>query len=387
MKKIHILYISAFSQWGGSTISLLRLVEKIDQSRFRITIAVPVDGPMVERYEKHGSTVRIIPISILLRFSSLKKIISYLSGLIPSVLRLYRLIRKDNVDVVHSNDSIVLVGGMAARLAGVKSVSHIRDNLTSPASVIRLRNFLINLFSDRILPVSWSIRDNFIAYGGSKPKCRVFYNGVDPEIFSLTENGKVLRKEFSLPSNAKIVAHIARIDPNKGQECLIHAAPSVLKVIPSAYFLLVGDSNTPKFGWYKERVLQSINEEGLNDRIIFAGKRDNIQEIISLSDVVVLPSNYEALPNVICEASSCGKPVIASKVGGIPELIKDGDTGFLIPPQDTEALSRCIIKLLSSDRDFLEKMGLAGRKYMSEKFNINVLIRELEMIYKELLHV
>ena len=384
MKLIHILYISAFSQWGGSTISLMRRIENLDSSKYRITVVVPEDGPMVEKYEKVGARVEIVPMVILLRFKSLREMLKYIFGFLPSVLRIYRVIKRLKADLVHSNDSIILVGGIAAKLAGVPSITQIRDNIRDPAQVVRMRNFIINLFSDRILAVAKSILDNFIDFGGDQSKSQVFYNGVDIEIFRPEEKDLNLKQNFNIPKNSKIVTHIARFDPNKGQDCIIDAASNILNEVPSTYFLLVGDNNFDRFKWYKERVLQRIKERGLEDKIIFTGKKDNIEKIINISDVVILPSAYEALPGAVSEASACGKPVVASNVGGIPELVIDGKTGHLIPPQDVQALSNSLVSILTDD-NYAKKMGLEGRKHMEKKFNIVQLTQKLEIFYKDLL--
>ena len=384
MKRVHIIYISAFSQWGGSTISLMRRIENLDSSKFRITVVVPEDGPMIEKYEKVGAKVEIVSMVILLRLESLGKILKYISGFLPSVLRLYRLIKRLKVDLVHSNDSIILVGGIAAKLAGIPSITQIRDDISNPAQIVRLRNFVINYFSDRILAVANPILDNFIDFGGDRSKSQVIHNGVDIKIFRPEGKDLNLKDEFFIPKKSKVVTHIARIDPNKGQDCIIDAATAVLNQVPSTYFLLVGDNNFDKFKWYKKKVIQSINERGLGDKIIFAGKKDNIEKIINISDVVILPSAYEALPGVVCEASACGKPVIASNVGGIPEMVIDGKTGYLIPPHDVQALSSSLVSILTNE-ECAKKMGLEGRKYMEEKFNIVHLTQKLEIFYKDLL--
>ena len=384
MKRVHIIFISAFSQWGGSTISLMRRIENLDSRKYRITVVVPEDGPMIEKYEKVGAKVEIVSMVILLRLESLGKILKYISGFLPSVLRLYRLIKRLKVDLVHSNDSIILVGGIAAKIAGIPSITQIRDDISNPAQIVRLRNFVINHFSNRILAVANPILDNFIDFGGDRSKSQVLYNGVDIEIFRPEANDLNLKHELFIPKKSKVVTHIARIDPNKGQDCIIDAATAVLNEVPSTYFLLVGDSNIDKFKWYKKKVIQSINERGLGDKIIFAGKKDNIEKIINISDVVILPSSYEALPGVVSEASACGKPVIASNVGGIPEMVIDGKTGHLIQPHDAQALSSSLVSILTND-ECANKMGLEGRKYMEEKFNIVHLTQKLEIFYKDLL--
>lgn len=389
VKKINLLYISAFSQWGGSTISLLRRIERLDLGAFRVTVVVPTEGPMVKQYKNAGAGVKIVPFCVLLRFNGIGDFIKYVCGFLPSVLRLYRLMKGIDIDIVHSNDSIILVGGIAGKLAKLRTITHIRDDIKDPSWVVRLRNFIINIFSDRIFAVSKAVLDNFGIYGGDLSKSQVFYNGIDLDLFApnLNNNGRAnfaLKREFSIPEEAKVVTHIARVDPNKGQEALVYAAELVLKVEPSVYFLLVGDNNTLRFQGYKDRVLKIIRERNLKDRVIFAGRRDNIQDIINISDVIVLNSIYEAHPGVICESSACGKPVVASKVGGIPELVKDGVTGCLVPPQDVKALTDSLLHLLS-DTGCRENMGLMGRKYMEESFNINYLTRKLEIIYKDLL--
>lgn len=389
MKKINVLYISAFSQWGGSTISLLRRIERLDRNSFRVTVAVPEEGPMVKKYKNAGAKVRIIPFCVLLRFTGIGDFIKYICRFLPSVLRLYRFMKSNGVDIVHSNDSIVLVGGIAGKLAKLRTVTHIRDDIKTPVWVVRLRNLIINMFSDRVLSVSKAVLDNFGMYGGDLSKSQVFYNGVDLDLFVPSEksNGSgalALKRTLCIPVEARIITHIGRIDPNKGQEDMVRAAELILKVEPSVYFLLVGDNNTIRFQWYKDRVMKIIEEKNLKNQVVLMGRMDSIQDIINISDVIVLNSIYDAHPGVVCEASACGKPVVASDVGGIPELVDEGVTGYLIPPRDVKSLTDSLLHLLS-DAALCKEMGLMGRKHMEKNFEINCLTRKLETVYGKLL--
>ncbi len=378
--RIHIMYISAFSQWGGSTISLMRRIEKLISKKYRITVVVPEDGPMVEKYREVGAEVKIIPFCVLSRFETCYQVLRYLIDFLPSVFRLYRLIKKADIELVHSNDSIILVSGIAAKLAKLPSITHIRDDINEPGWVVGLRNLIINVFSNKILAVSGAVLDNYIAYGGNSNKSEVLYNGIDLEVFKPNFNGNTVREKFGISEKAKVISLIARVDPNKGQDCLIFAADLVLKSHKSTFFLLVGDNNCDKFEWYKEKIMKLIGEKDLHEHLILTGRQDNIVEIINASDIIVLTSLYEAHPGVVCESSACGKPVVASGVGGIPEVVIDGKTGYLIPPQDVQALSERLIHLLS-DKDCAEKMGTMGRKYMNDQFDINETTLKLEMIY------
>lgn len=386
--KIDVLYISAFSQWGGSTISLLRRIERLDTDAFRVTVVVPEDGPMVEKFKNAGAKVLIVPMSVLLRFKSLGSFMKYIFGFFPTVLRLYRLMRGIEVDIVHSNDSIILVGEIAGKIANLRTITHIRDDIKHPSYAVRLRNFIINTFSDLVLSVSTAVLENFSLYGGRLSRSMVLYDGVDLDLFAPDykdnkRRGLELRVDFSVPEEAKIVTHIARVDPNKGQKELVCAAELVLKVNPSVYFLLVGDINNARFQRYKGKVLKRIEESSLKDSVLLAGRRDNIQDIINISDVIVLNSIYDAHPGVLCEALACGKPVVASNVGGIPELVQDGVSGCLVPPQDVRALADSLIYLLS-DSSRCREMGLMGRRHMEKNFEIGALTRRLEMIYRDL---
>ena len=129
-----------------------------------------------------------------------------------------------------------------------------------------------------------------------------------------------------------------------------------------------------------------IGRLGLKGRVLLVGRQENVQNIINISDVVVLPSTYDALPGVICEASAYGKPVVASGVGGIPEIIIDGETGLLIPPGNYQILSDALIQLLSDEKG-AQKMGLAGRKYMEDNFDLTQIVYRVEAIYRELVNI
>ena len=148
--------------------------------------------------------------------------------------------------------------------------------------------------------------------------------------------------------------------------------------MPIIKFLIVGD------GPLKAELEKLSNGLNIRQNCIFTGFRQDIPDILSAIDMLVMSSLYEGMPMVILEAMAASKPVIASKVGGIPEMVRDGETGILVPPKDVDALAEKIIVLLKN-KDKARQMGLAGRRRVEEEFDVNIMVRKTEEVYQELI--
>ena len=169
---------------------------------------------------------------------------------------------------------------------------------------------------------------------------------------------------------------MARLEPEKGHPTLLEAWSSVVAAVPNATLLVVGE------GSRREALEAMAHELGVADRVVFTGRRDDVPAVTAALDVAVLPSYREALGLTILEAMALSRPIVASNVGGIPEMVEDGVTGLLVPPHDAEALAAAIIRLLR-DHPLADTLGRAGHDLVHEKFCIERMVSAVEQIYDD----
>jgi glycosyltransferase involved in cell wall biosynthesis len=188
-----------------------------------------------------------------------------------------------------------------------------------------------------------------------------------------------VRAELGIPSDASLFTTVAVLRPLKGIQYMIRALPAILASDPNTYYLVVGD------GSHRDALIEEVKKFGVRDRVVFAGMRRDVPRLLSASDVFVLPTLTEALPTVLAEAMAAKLPIIASRVGGVPEMLTDGQNGCLVEPKDVEGLARACIDLLANPEK-RTAMGAEGWKIVNQKFNIEKQVDQLEALYLEQLH-
>ncbi|MFX0197534.1 MAG: glycosyltransferase family 4 protein, partial [Candidatus Hodarchaeota archaeon] len=189
--------------------------------------------------------------------------------------------------------------------------------------------------------------------------------------------GRTIRDELGISKEARVLGTVARFTEQKGHQYLIDAAPKIVSAFPDVYFVFVGD------GPLRSELHFKVHQLGLDSQVLFLGFRSDVRDLLNAFDVFVLPSLYEGLPNVVLEAMACGKPVIATEVDGTPEAVVQGETGILVPTQDSEALANAIIELLG-DRRKVEEMGRRGRERVEMKFSLDSEINKFVELYERL---
>jgi glycosyltransferase involved in cell wall biosynthesis len=175
---------------------------------------------------------------------------------------------------------------------------------------------------------------------------------------------------------SQIVGVVARLEPEKGHPTLLDAWPAVLRAVPDAYLLVVGE------GSRREPLEAQARELAIGQRVVFTGRRDDIPAVTAALDVAVLPSYREAQGLSILEAMALSRPVVATAVGGIPEVITDGESGLLVPPHDVEALSSAIVRLLT-DHPLADTIARAGHDIVHDRFCVERMVHAVEAIYDE----
>ena len=205
---------------------------------------------------------------------------------------------------------------------------------------------------------------------------RLIYNGVDLQRYDHQEPCCTLPEEYGMEPGSQIVGVVARLEPEKGHPTLLEAWPGVLRAVPDAYLLIVGE------GSRRDALEAQARELRIAHRVVFTGRRDDVPAVTAALDVAVLPSYREAQGLTILEAMALSRPVVASNVGGIPEMIEDGVTGLLVPPHDADALAAAIVRLLS-DHPYADTLGRAGHDLVHDRFCIELMVDAVETIYDD----
>jgi L-malate glycosyltransferase len=295
-----------------------------------------------------------------------------------TVLRLARLLRRGRFQILHAHDLWSnLVGMSAAILARVPVRITSQRDLSHDAWYGTYRRRMLRFLQARssvVLTNAAAIREGLITRDRiPAEKVRVIYNGVD--LGRLQQAGRNREALFPNSSGNKLVVLVGNMNSGvKGHAILISAAREVVQKFPRTQFVLVGD------GPMRQDFETQAASAGLQQNFLFLGRRGDVPEILASCDHAVLPSLAEGLPNAVLEYLAAGLPVVATALGGNLEVIQDGVTGLLVPPQDPAALATALERLLGDDA-FAKRLGAAGREHVTANFSFERLVAEVDKLY------
>jgi glycosyltransferase involved in cell wall biosynthesis len=298
-----------------------------------------------------------------------------------AVQRIADVIRRSRCDIVHAHlsNSSTLVP-MAARLAGRPSVCSLYSLPRQGGGRELLKERLCVATAGRssaLIFESEAALEQFAARYPRRHSWRILRTGIDAERWS--PGAGRFPPELRIPAGASVTTIVGALRATKGHALAIAAWRSVLSHLPEARLVIVGD------GPEKATLRRQVERVGLHDHVLFVGRIDDEQETVNIvraSDLVLLPSYREALPMALIEASACGRPVVATDVGGVREVVSEGVNGTLIAPGQIAAISDAVIDLLE-DRERRARMGHAGRMIAEERFGMHRWARRLRDIYAE----
>lgn len=296
-----------------------------------------------------------------------------------------RSLTRRGIQIVHSynfyGNVFAVPPARAARTPVV--VASIRDRgayLT--AHQRRVQRYACRL-ADCVLVNAAAVKEWLVADGYNPSTIVVISNGIDTRQFQPPPDRTWLHQQLELPPTSPLVAVVSRLVRLKGLDYFLEAAAMVAHRFPHARFVLVGEPNPSQYEYLQE--LRDLSRRlAIADRVIFTGLRRDVPEILGSIGVAVVPSLNEALPNSMLEAMAAGCPVVASRVGGVPEALTDGQNGLLVPPADAAALANAISALLD-DRDLASRLGCAARASVTRHFSIERMVASTERLYEELL--
>ncbi len=390
-KRRVILYISHSAGLYGAELCLLNLVANLDKDRFLPIVALPENGPLKQKLEGLNILVEVVPLirSWLTRRNGIQRLLYFLAVMpfiFVSTWQLKQIVARHKVDLIHTNSLVIISGALAARISGVPHVWHARE-LLIPETVFNfflgphIALSVIKRLSNRVIAMSLGVRQTFCQQSNCS-KVVVVYDGLEFETFESSHAQTSIRSQLNIPDDTLLVGEIGRVTEIKGYEDLVRAAVAVKKAIPNVTFIGVGGKSRSD-AVYEQKILKLINSYNLQDSFKLIGYRDDVSDIMSALDLLVLPSHSEAFGRVLVEAMAAGKPVIGTTVGGIPEIIEDGVTGLLVPPGSPDNLAQAIIKVLQ-DLDLARRLGAAGRQRAKTRFSPKRYVAEVQKIYEEL---
>jgi sugar transferase (PEP-CTERM/EpsH1 system associated) len=355
---------------GGAQNALLRLLAGLDRDRFSPTVACLYNGDRVVAQEIRRLGVPVADLGMTAKWR------------LDAFWRLYSLLRRQRPTILHTwMFHADLLGRVLGRLAGVPIIITSRRNENIGGALRERLNRWTAHLSDRVIAVCELVRQAEIKRTRVSPEHVVtIYNGVDVEQFSAVnvQAAARVRHIFDVPIDVLLVGSVGRLHPQKDFATLLAAITQVRKHIPTVRLLLVGD------GELRDELESQARSLGLSEIVTFVGSRTDVPQILAAVDVFTLSSLWEGMSNAVLEAMAAELPVVATAVGGTPEVVVDGVTGLLVPPHDPTSLARALTTLLREPA-LRRKMGQAGRERVQEQFSVERMVCRTEALYTEVL--
>ena len=296
----------------------------------------------------------------------------------PAIRAIARKVREEGFTVIHSHEyKSNLYSCIATRLAGAQRVASVRGYTDRTWALRFYKRFdLLTLHAfDGIIAVSEHLRQWLIRHGLPAARIVTAHDALDLALFTMNAATRAeVRLGFGIRDTQFVITTVGRLSREKGHCFLLEAAQSILDEYPDARFLIVGD------GPLRSQLEQQAKSLGINTAVIFAGYQVDVAGFLGASDLFVLPSLREGTPNALLEAMALAKPVVVSRMGGVPEIVQDSETGLLVSPEDPKSMARAILALMR-DRNRAAAMGQRARQFIEQNFNVQRLAREIVAVY------
>ena len=374
--KIRVLKFLTHFAIGGTERQFVYTATGLDRSRFDVRIACMARiGAFMKDIQALNAPISEYPTRSMYSYQTLR-----------GQLRFARDVRREDIHVVHAygfypNLFAILPAALGTRSVTIASVRDMgvfsdRHKLRSMTQAMACR------LADCVIANSSAVREWLIKQGLGGYDVRVIPNGISMPAPRRNDEPSVIRAEFHIDPDSPLIAVVGRLVRTKGLEFFLEAAASIAARFPSVRFLIVGEANVePPYRRELEERAKNLNLIG---RLTFTGQRSDVPQIMREIDISVLPSLSESFSNSLLESMANGLPVVATKVGGNPEVVSDGENGLLVPPRDAEALSRAMSRLLESN-ELARRLGEAAREKVAKEYSLECLLRRTEDLYVSLL--
>lgn len=367
---IRVLYLHGSKRIGGAERALMRLADAVGQMGVEPVVIWPREDRAFTWLQSRG--IRAVRVKLPAWRHGLSL------ALLPFVLaRLRRSLVASEIDLVHVNNyRTAPFGRIVSRWAGVPCVCHVRELISSE----KIRQYRLRL-PDVLIAVSQAVGDALVAGGISPDRVTVVRSGIALPPRPAEEQRAVLRRELGVSPDDPVLGIVAHILPHKGYDDLVRALALIKEKLPRIRCLIVGEA--PR-RWYLHHLLDLAERLSVRERLILLGFQDDVAPWLGAMDLFVLPSHNEGLAITLLEAMAAGRPVVATAVGGIPEVVRDGETGILVPPHDPRRLSEAVIGLLDAP-ELAARMGEKGRRRIEAAFTLEGEARQTALVYRQAL--
>jgi len=361
-----ILHVIEAPSWTGAMAQTLELVLGLRSRGHRVTLACTSGSILAARAGEAG--VDVVGLDVR---SELNPV---------SIAKLCGLIWTRHVDIVHAHRAHAHSLGLLAAFATGRPFLVTRRVSFPPKDNLGSRLKYCSRHVTRILAVSEGVKDVLVDYGVAADRVDVIYSGSDPARYREGLDGTSVRRELGIEPGSPLVGKIANFYHGwKGHDTFLDAAKLVTARFPDARFVLVGHNTSG------EKMRGMVAERGLDERVVLAGYRTDVPEVISALDVSVnSPRAGEGLSGAVRESLAVGRPVVATDVGGNRELVREGETGLLVPPDDPEALAGAILRLLE-DEALASRLATDGARFVRENLTVERMVETTERLYREIL--
>ena len=368
MEKIKVLLLLYSLEPGGAEKVVLSIAKHIDRKRFCPVVCAFKNGRLHPDFAKLK-----IPIYILNKKGGIDLSLFW---------KLRRVLKTENIEIIHShNFSPNFWGRFIGYIVGIPILITTEHTLaTSKTRLQKTIDHILSKITTKIIAVSNSVCNSHIREENILPdKVMTIYNGIDFNIPTYPADLlEKKRRELGINNGSKVVVAIGRLEEPKGHEYLLQAAKVILNEFHNVQLLIVGD------GYLKSELIRQTNDLGIRKDVIFSGRRNDISDILTMSDIAVLSSIREGFSIALLEYMACGKPIVATDVGGNSEAIITNKSGIIVPPANHLALAAGILKLLK-DEPFANRLGMEAQKRYSECFTLKHMVSGIEELYNSTL--
>ncbi len=358
---LNILQIIFSIEKGGAETYLYNVIDNLKED-VNFFVICNHKGSNHPKIEEKCKNVEIIKMKNVFDIKAAKKIAAYC--------------KTNDIDIIQTHFLRENYIGILSKIFNPKvKVIWTAHLMAENKGIIRFFNKIFSKFVDKIVCVSEAVEDSLIKEGISSNKTKVIYNGVDTNYFVPMEG--TLREQLSINSDTLVLTTVSRFNKAKGHDFLIEGLKELERHISDFKVLLAGVGEEQDF------IEQKVKKYGLEEQIIFLGYREDIPQILSAADIYVSPSESEAISFSIIEALSCCRPVVATEVGGVPEIFEKGNCGKLIPFGDTKKFAKAIIDLYNNKQEY-ELVKSNSRNLVKDNFSQNKMLDETYKLYSSL---